>query len=70
LDRVILTSTSKISLCFAPFTGSSTTDIAANLFSRKFIGIVIENQHLEINIKRKEELENLCKAKIIKKFTA
>jgi len=67
LCRTILASTSKDSLCLDPFTGSSTTGIAANLFGRRFIGIDTEKQYLDISINRKQELEKNDKANIIKK---
>ena len=41
-----------------PFTGSSTTGIAANLMERKFLGIDIEPEFLEISKNRKLEIEN------------
>ncbi|WP_334092758.1 DNA methyltransferase, partial [Helicobacter typhlonius] len=40
-----------------PFSGSSTTGIAANLLNRKFIGIEKENEFIKISINRKRELE-------------
>ena len=39
LKRVVLASTNKGDLVIDPFTGSSTTGIAAYLHGRKFIGI-------------------------------
>ncbi|MGM0504696.1 MAG: DNA-methyltransferase [Bacteroidota bacterium] len=68
LSRAILASTSTKSICLDPFTGSSTTGIAANLFDRKFIGIDTEKKYLNISIKRKEELDNIGKANISKKI--
>lgn len=41
-----------------PFSGSSTTGIAANLLKRKFIGIEKESEFIDISIKRKMELES------------
>lgn len=40
-----------------PFSGSSTTGIAANILGRKFIGIEKENEFIQISIKRKNELD-------------
>lgn len=68
LSRALLSATSKDSICLDPFTGSSTTGIAANLFGRKFIGIDTEKQYLDISIKRKQELESLDKSLLIKKI--
>lgn len=41
-----------------PFTGSSTTGIAANLTNRRFLGIDQELEFLEISKNRKLEIEN------------
>ncbi|EAJ0897407.1 site-specific DNA-methyltransferase, partial [Campylobacter coli] len=41
-----------------PFSGSSTTGIAANLLNRQFIGFEKENEFINISIARKKELEN------------
>ncbi len=58
LTRIILASTKKDAWIIDPFTGSSTTGIAANLLERKFLGIDIENEYLEISKRRKLEIEN------------
>ena len=42
-----------------PFTGSSTTGIAANLLGRRFLGIDKEEMYLEISRKRKLEIEDI-----------
>lgn len=68
LSRIILSSTSEGSICLDPFTGSSTTGIAANLFGRVFVGIDTEKDYLDISIRRKLELENSDKNSIIKKI--
>ncbi len=57
LKRIILSSTKKGDLIFDPFTGSSTTGIMAYLYGRKFIGVDIEKQYLDLSIKRFEELD-------------
>lgn len=41
-----------------PFSGSSTTGIAANLLHRKFIGIEKENEFIQMSIARKNELDS------------
>ncbi|EHH2811395.1 site-specific DNA-methyltransferase, partial [Campylobacter coli] len=46
------------SLICDPFSGSSTTGIAANLLNRQFIGFEKENEFINISIARKKELEN------------
>ena len=58
LARIILASTKKGAYILDPFTGSSTTGIAANLLERNFWGIDIEKEYLEISKNRKFEIEN------------
>jgi site-specific DNA-methyltransferase (adenine-specific) len=58
LARTILASTKKGAYILDPFTGSSTTGIAANLLGRNFWGIDIEKEYLEISENRKLEIEN------------
>lgn len=58
LSRIILASTQLHAWILDPFTGSSTTGIAANLLNRRFLGIDQEKQFLEISRKRKIEIEN------------
>lgn len=59
LTRIILASTEPNDLILDPFTGSSTTGIAANLLGRNFIGIDSEKEYLDISIKRKKEIEKV-----------
>ena len=59
LTRLILASTKKGDWILDPFTGSSTTGIAANLLERKFLGIDKELEYLEISKARKKEIENI-----------
>jgi len=58
LTRLVLASTKQDAWIIDPFTGSSTTGIAANLLKRKFLGIDIEEEYLEISKCRKNEIEN------------
>ncbi|MBS9780571.1 MAG: site-specific DNA-methyltransferase [Moraxellaceae bacterium] len=58
LNRLILASTQQGAWILDPFAGSSTTGIAANLLERKFLGIDLETEFLDISIKRKLEIEN------------
>lgn len=58
LTRIILASTEKNAWVLDPFTGSSTTGIAANLSNRKFLGIDKEEDYLSISMNRKLEIEN------------
>ena len=62
LKRVVLASTDEGDWVLDPFTGSSTTGLAAYLFGRKFIGIDSEKEYLDLSIKRFEDLvENIRK---------
>ena len=58
LVRLLLMSSNENSLICDPFSGSSTTEIAANLLNRKFVGIEQESEFIEISVKRKKELEH------------
>lgn len=55
--RIILASTDKGDVVLDPFTGSSTTGIAAYLNDRKFIGIDLEKKYLELSKKRFNDLK-------------
>lgn len=55
LRRIVLASTNKGDIVLDPFTGSSTTGIAAVLNGRKFIGIDTEQKYLDLSIKRFED---------------
>ena len=44
-----------------PFTGSSTTGIAANLLGRRFLGIDREEEYLILSKNRKKEIEQIAK---------
>jgi len=59
LTRIILASTKQGAWILDPFTGSSTTGIAANLVNRHFLGIDKEEEFLKISRNRKHEIENL-----------
>ncbi|MBI4094864.1 MAG: site-specific DNA-methyltransferase [Candidatus Liptonbacteria bacterium] len=56
LKRIVLASTNKGDLIIDPFTGSSTTGMAAYLQNRNFIGIDTEKKYLDLSIKRLEDL--------------
>lgn len=58
LTRLILASTKSNAWILDPFTGSSTTGIAANLANRRFLGIDKEEDFLAISRNRKLEIEN------------
>jgi site-specific DNA-methyltransferase (adenine-specific) len=56
LKRIVLASTNKGDIVLDPFTGSSTTGLAAIMFGRKFIGIDTENKYLDLSKKRFKDL--------------
>lgn len=66
LKRIVLASTKKDDIVLDPFTGSSTTGLAAYLFGRKFIGIDTEKDYLNLSVKRFEELEKNFKKRFTK----
>lgn len=57
LAQIILASTQKGDLVLDPFTGSSTTGIAANVLGRGFIGIDKEQEYLQLSQCRYEDLQ-------------
>lgn len=69
LTRIILASTQAGAWILDPFSGSSTTGIAANLLNRRYVGIDTEQDYLDMAIARKQEIEdpktaNLYRSKI------
>lgn len=66
LTRLILASTKQNAWILDPFTGSSTTGIAGNLLNRRFLGIDLETEYLEISKNRKLEIENKRTASLYK----
>lgn len=65
LKRIVLASTNRGDLILDPFTGSSTTGIAAYLYGRKFIGIDTEKKFLDVSIQRFEELDKNMKKRLL-----
>ncbi len=61
LSRVIQASTERGAWILDPFTGSSTTGIAANLLGRRFLGIDKDENFLQISKARKEEIVDSMK---------
>jgi site-specific DNA-methyltransferase (adenine-specific) len=52
LERIILASTNEGDFVFDPFSGSSTTGVAAIKLNRKFVGCELEKEYLEMSQKR------------------
>lgn len=59
LSRIIQASTLPGAWILDPFTGSSTTGIAANLLGRRFLGIDQYEEFLELSKARREELNKV-----------
>lgn len=58
LTRIILSCTDKGDWVLDPFSGSSTTGIAANLCDRRFAGIEQQEEFCQMSKTRREELDN------------
>ena len=58
LIRIILASTKNNAWILDPFSGSSTTGIAANLINRRFLGIEQESDFVEMSRSRRIELDD------------
>lgn len=61
LSRIIQASTLPGAWILDPFTGSSTTGIAANLLGRRFLGIDQNEEFLEMSKARREEINDVSK---------
>ena len=60
IERIILASTNPGDVILDPFTGSSTTGVAAIKHNRHFIGIDIDTGYLELSVKRiRDEEDNV-----------
>lgn len=55
LKRIILSSTKEDDLVLDPFCGSSTTGVAAVMLNRKYVGIDLEEEYLDLSKKRLEQ---------------
>lgn len=59
LDRCILASTDKDAIIFDPFSGSSTTGVAAIKNGRKFVGVELDAEYLKLSALRLSSLSNM-----------
>ena len=66
LKRIVLASSKRGDIILDPFTGSSTTGLAANLFGRKFIGIDKEKEYLDLSIKRFKDTARSLSSKLFR----
>ena len=64
LKRIVLLTSNENDLVLDPFTGSSTTGLAAYTYGRRFIGIDTEKDYLELSVKRFDELGKNIKEKL------
>ena len=67
LSRIVLASTHSGAWILDPFTGSSTTGIAANLLGRRFLGIDKEEEYLLLSQNRKREIEQISNFTLFRK---
>ena len=58
LARIIMASTKENAWILDPFSGSSTTGIAANILGRRYLGLEKEDNYLEIAKARRIEIED------------
>ena len=58
LERIVLASTEEGQVILDPFCGSGTTGVEAVRFGRKFIGIDVREEYLEISKRRLEKVAN------------
>lgn len=65
LVRIILASTDEGDWILDPFSGSSTTGIAANLCGRRFAGLEQEKQFCELSKARREEIKCIEKSRCL-----
>lgn len=70
LTRIILASTNEDDWILDPFSGSSTTGIAANLCGRRFAGIEQEEEYCIMSKNRREEIEKQSVRNDLKKHIA
>ena len=70
IDRIIQASTKPGDIILDPFTGSSTTGVAAIRHRRYFIGIDTNTEYLELSVKRlEEEITNISNyTKLVKEL--
>jgi site-specific DNA-methyltransferase (adenine-specific) len=57
LDRIIVASTKENDLVLDPFNGSGTTGVASILNKRRYIGIELEKEYLDLTIKRYNDIK-------------
>ncbi len=63
LTRIIKASTNENDWILDPFSGGGTTGVAASLLNRRYLGIDLERQYLDMSIMRREELDDIANRK-------
>lgn len=63
LQRIVLASTTPGDVIVDPFTGSSTTGLAAYYYGRTFIGIDQSQDYLDLSVRRFQNLDSLMQQK-------
>lgn len=58
LEKIVLASTEEGQVILDPFCGLGTTGVEAVRFGRKFVGIDVSEEYLEISKKRLEKVAN------------
>jgi site-specific DNA-methyltransferase (adenine-specific) len=61
LKRIVQASTERNMVVLDPFNGSGTTGLAAAELGRKYIGIELEEEYLDLTVKRYEEFSRQLK---------
>jgi site-specific DNA-methyltransferase (adenine-specific) len=57
LERIVRAASAEDSVVLDPFSGSGTTGIAAARLSRRYLGIELDSEHLDLAIKRHRDLD-------------
>jgi len=57
LKRIVLSSSNKGDIVLDPFNGSGTTGIISKLYNRKYIGIDLEKEYLDLTLRRLDALK-------------
>jgi site-specific DNA-methyltransferase (adenine-specific) len=70
LERLILAASSKDDMVFDPFMGSGTTAVAAKMLKRRFVGCELDQEYIDIAIKRINAVDELKDAALFSMMPA
>ena len=59
LKRIVIASTNEGDLVLDPFAGSCTTGVACKMYNRRFVGIDVEKEYLEVGRRRIESVKDI-----------